>query len=101
MPFGIPSEVFHGGFGLPEVRDIEQEPDEAQVAYDNLARELMEAEDTIQSLQQDKACLIHYLKDTVKWLDYFITTNPDDLYIEEARTARWAAESRLMDLTNQ
>ena len=27
MPFGIPSEYFHGGFGLPEVRDIEQEED--------------------------------------------------------------------------
>ena len=25
MPFGIPREDFHGGFGLPEVRDIEQE----------------------------------------------------------------------------
>lgn len=25
MPFGIPSEDFHGGFGLPEVRNIEQE----------------------------------------------------------------------------
>ena len=28
MPFGIPSEDFHGGFGLPEVRNIEQETDE-------------------------------------------------------------------------
>lgn len=28
MPFGIPSEVFHGGFGLPEVRDIEQEQEQ-------------------------------------------------------------------------
>lgn len=28
MPFGIPTEYFHGGFGLPEVRDIEQEQEE-------------------------------------------------------------------------
>lgn len=101
MPFGIPSEDFHGGFGLPEVRNIEQEPDEAQVAYDNLARELMEAEDTIQSLNQDKGCLTHYLKDTIKWLNYFITANPDDIYIDEARTALWAAESHLMYLNDQ
>lgn len=28
MPFGIPREDFHGGFGLPEVRDIEQEQEQ-------------------------------------------------------------------------
>lgn len=31
MPFGIPREDFHGGFGLPEVRDIEQEQNTDEV----------------------------------------------------------------------
>ena len=30
MPFGIPSEYFHGGFGLPEVRDIEQKQEQEE-----------------------------------------------------------------------
>ena len=118
MPFGIPNEDFHGGFGILhdeddgwaviDVRTKEQKrldaiedmdiEDTAQVAYDSLTQELMAADDTIRSLEQDKKCLIHYLKNVVEWLNYFITTNPDDIYIEEARTALWAAECRLMEM---
>ena len=56
MPFGIPSEYFHGGFGLPEVEeciinyddtdgDVSDEEYEAaaQEAHDNLIRSLIEA----------------------------------------------------------
>ena len=56
MPFGIPSEDFHGGFGIPEdedwvanyddtngdVSDAEYES-AAEEAHDNLVRSLIEA----------------------------------------------------------
>ena len=104
MPFEIPNEDFHGGFGLPhedegeDEYEVEESEEAAQEAYDNLARELVMADNAILSLEQDKKCLIHYLKETTEWLNYFITTNPDNIHIEEARTALWAAECRLMEM---
>lgn len=95
MPFGIPSEDFHGGFGLPHdevIHDADQE------ACDNLTRDLWETNLRMAQLIADKKTLIYNLKKTVEWLDYFITTEPDDIYIEEARTARWVAECCLIDM---
>lgn len=55
MPFGIPTEYFHGGFGLPEVEecvinyddtdgDVSDEEYEAvEEAHDELVRSLVEA----------------------------------------------------------
>jgi hypothetical protein len=40
MPFGIPSEDFHGGFGIPEDEEYESAAEEA---HDNLVRSLVEA----------------------------------------------------------
>jgi hypothetical protein len=119
MPFGIPSEDFHGGFGLPrdeddydpytgkyafvppddEVDDEEYET-AAQEVYDNLVHSLVEAGGEIRQLKQDKATLIFYLKEVNKWLEYFITTDPDNIYADEARTTVMASEMCLMDITN-
>ncbi len=115
MSFGIPSEDFHGGFGLPhdeecvinyddtdgEVSDEDMEIAEAaQEAYDNLVHSLVEAGGEIRQLKQDKATLIFYLKEVNKWLEYFITTEPDNIYADEARTTVMASEMCLMDITN-
>ena len=56
MPFGIPNEDFHGGFGLPHDDDYvinyddtdgevgdEEYNDAAEEAHDNLVRSLIEA----------------------------------------------------------
>ena len=40
MPFGIPSEDFHGGFGIPDDAEYESAAEEA---HDNLIRSLVEA----------------------------------------------------------
>ena len=99
MPFGIPSEDFNGGFGLPSDDEITEAIYTAEnEAHDNLVRSLVEAGAEVCQLQSDKRTLIYNLKEVVKWLDYFITTEPDDIYIEEARTARWTAECCLMDM---
>ena len=152
MPFGIPSEDFHGGFGLPRDADnvidvrtkeqkrldaIEQDdydpytgkyafcspsnndlgfgenwvnespemPDEdreaaeaAQEAHDNLVRSLIEAGGEIRELNDNKKRLIFALKETVAWLDYFLTTNRDNIYYDEADEVRCRAEYLLMDL---
>ena len=71
MPFGIPSEDFHGGFGLPhdeddydpytgkyafvspnEDVDDEEYEDAAQEAHDELIRSLIEAGDEIRELKE-------------------------------------------------
>ena len=65
MPFGIPSEDFHGGFGLPEVEkyvinyddtdgDVSDEEYEAaaQEAHDELVRSLVEAGGEIRELKE-------------------------------------------------
>lgn len=111
MPFGIPSEDFHGGFGIPEDEvcvfnyddtdgDLTDEEYEAIVeeANDNLVRALIEAGGEIDSLENDKRRLIYALNETVKWLNYFLTHNRDDVYYDEAHEARWRAEYLLMDL---
>ena len=100
MPFGLPSEDFNGGFGLPSDDEITEEViyTAENAAHDNLVRNLVEAGAEVCQLQSDKDTLIYNLKEVVKWLDYFVTTEPDDPYIEEARTARWVAECCLMDM---
>lgn len=121
MPFGIPSEDFHGGFGLPhddwdctviDVRTKEQKrldaieddwTDEeykavARETHNNLVHSLVEAGGEINSLKDDKRRLIYSLNETVKWLNYFLTHNRDDIYYDEAHEARCRAEYLLMDL---
>lgn len=111
MLFGIPSEDFHGGFGIPEdeklvvnyddtdgdVNDEEYES-AAQEAYDNLVRSLVEAGGEIRELNDEKRRLIFALKEAVTWLDYFLTTERDDIYYEEADEVRCRAEYLLMDM---
>lgn len=111
MPFGIPSEDFHGGFGIPEdevhaiycgVTDDDLTDEEyaaiAEEANDNTIRALIEAGGEIDSLENDKRRLIYSLNETVKWLNYFLTHNRDDVYYDEASEARCRAEYLLMDL---
>lgn len=65
MPFGTPSEVFHDGFGLPEVEgcvinyddtdgDVSDEEYEAaaQEAHDELVHSLIEAGGTIREARE-------------------------------------------------
>lgn len=139
MPFGIPSEDFHGGFGLPHDEDnvidvrtkeqkrldaIEQDnydpytgkyafvsPDDdltdeeyeafAEETHNNVVRALIESGGEIDSLKNDKRRLVYSLNETVKWLNYFLTHNRDDVYYDEAHEARWRAEYLLMDLEEQ
>lgn len=111
MPFGIPSADFHGGFGLPEVEeyvinyddtdgDINDEEYEAaaQEAHDNLVRSLIEAGGEIRELNDEKKRLIFALKEAIVWLDYFLTTERDDIYYDDADEVRCRAEYLLMEL---
>ena len=70
----------------------------AEEANDNMVRALIEAGGEIDSLNNDKRRLIYALNETVKWLNYFLTHNRDDVYYDEAHEARWRAEYLLMDL---
>ena len=136
MPFGIPSEDFHGGFGLPhdeddydpytgkyafcppsnedlgfgeswvsespEMSDEDREIAEAaQEAHDELVRSLIEAGGEIRELNDEKKRLIFALKEVVEWLDYFLTTQGDDVYHDEASEARCRAEYLLMNLEEE
>lgn len=70
----------------------------AEEANDNMVRALIEAGGEIDSLNNDKRRLIYALNETVKWLNYFLTCNHDDIYYDEASEARCRAEYLLMDL---
>lgn len=152
MPFGIPNDDFHGGFGIPENEicvinyddtdgeakrddydpytgkyafcppmtdkefskaykdymdeyrtddsDVSDEEYEAaaQEAHDELVRSLIEAGGEIRELNDEKKRLIFALEEAVEWLDYFLTTEPDDIYHDEANEVRCRAEYLLMDL---
>lgn len=111
MPFGIPSEDFHGGFGIPEDEmcvinyddtdgDVSDEEYEAaaQEAHDELVRSLVEAGGEIRELNDEKNRLIFALKEAVEWLDYFLTTERDDIYYDDANEVRCRAEYLLMEL---
>ena len=152
MPFGIPSEDFHGGFGLPhdeddvidvrtkeqkrldaieqddydpytgkyafcppsnadlgfgenwisespEMSDEDRELAEAvQEAHDELVRSLVEAGGEIRELNDEKKRLIFALKEAVVWLNYFLTTERDDVYYDDANEVWCRAEYLLMDL---
>ena len=158
MPFGIPSEDFHGGFGLPhnddyieecihtpektgaamkhiselmdkhraehpEVYAVNVETDDydpytgkyafvspdsdvsdeeleaaAQEVHDNLVRSLIEAGGEIRELNDEKRRLIFALKEAVTWLDYFLTTERDDIYYDDINEVRCRAEYLLMDM---
>ena len=77
MPFGIPSEDFHGGFGIPEDEvcvinyddtdgDISDEEYEsaAQEAHDNLVRSLVEASEEIREAKE----LLNEAKDALLYM---------------------------------
>jgi hypothetical protein len=80
--------------------DISDEEYEAaaQETYDELVRSLIEAGGEIRELNDEKRRLIFALKEAVEWLDYFLTTERDDIYYDEAHEARCRAEYLLMDL---
>lgn len=77
MPFGIPSEDFHGGFGIPEDEicvinyddtdgDVSDEECEnaAQEAHDELIRSLIEAGGEIRELK----AMLHDAKDALLYM---------------------------------
>lgn len=76
----------------------EEYEDAAQEAYDNLVRSLVEAGGEIRELNDEKKRLIFALKEVVEWLNYFLTTERDDVYYDEASEARCRAEYLLMEL---
>lgn len=80
-----------------DVSDEEYE-DAAQEAHDNLVRSLIEAGGEVRELNDEKKRLIFALKETVDWLNYFLTHNRDDIYYDEASEARCSAEYLLMEL---
>lgn len=83
----------------PEMLDEDRELAEAaQEAHDELVRSLVEAGGEIRELNDEKRRLIFALKETVAWLDYFLTTERDDIYYDEASEARCRAEYLLMEL---
>ena len=100
MPFGIPSEDFHGGFGLPHDDDVSDEELEAAAedAYNELVRSLIEAGGEIRELKDEKRRLVCTLKEAVEWLNYFLTGDRDNIYYDEASEARTRAEYVLMDV---
>ena len=76
----------------------EEYEDAAQEAYDNLVRSLIEAGGEIRELNDEKKRLIFALKEAVVWLNYFLTTERDDIYYDEASEVRCRAEYLLMEL---
>ena len=70
----------------------------AQEAHDELVRSLVEAGGEIRELNDEKKRLIFALKEVVEWLDYFLTTERDDIYYDEANEARCRADYLLMEL---
>ena len=76
----------------PEVEEARQE------AHDNLVRSLVEAGGEIRELNDEKNRLIFALKEAVEWLDYFLTTERDDIYYDDANEVRCRAEYLLMEL---
>lgn len=80
--------------------DISDEEYEAaaQEAHDELVRSLVEAGGEIRELNDEKKRLIFALKEAVEWLDYFLTTERDDIYYDDANEVRCRAEYLLMEL---
>ena len=82
-------------FGEPETTD---EQNEAILAHCAECSFDPEAAEEIYKLNNEKERLIFALKETVAWLDYFLTTESDDIYYDEANEARRHAEHLLMEL---
>ena len=80
-----------------DVSDEEYEA-AAQEAHDELVRSLIEAGGEIRELNDEKKRLIFALKEAVEWLDYFLTTERDNIYYDEASEARCRAEYLLMEM---
>ena len=96
------------GFGENWVSESPEMPDEdrelaeaAQEAHDELVRSLVEAGGEIRELKDDKKRLIFALKEAVTWLDYFLTTERDDIYYDDANEVRCRAEYLLMDMEDE
>lgn len=60
MPFGTPSEVFHGGFGLPEVEECIHTPEEIGTAMKHLS-ELMKEYQADKEIQEARELLVRAL----------------------------------------
>lgn len=85
-------------FVSPDDVDDEELEAAAQEAHDELVRSLVEAGGEIRELNDEKNRLIFALKETVTWLDYFLTTERDDIYYDDANEVRCRAEYLLMEL---
>ena len=97
---------FIDGYDFGETNGAVCEPEEDvetefEKVHNELVRSLIEAGGEIRQLKEDKATLVHYLKETLNWVDYFLTANPDDIYFQEASADRWAAECYLMNMEDQ
>ena len=133
MPFGIPSEDFHGGFGLPHDEDdvidvrtkeqkrldaIEQDdydpytgkyafcpPSNADLGFgENWISESPEMSDEdrelAEAVQEAHDELVRSLVEAggeIR-LNYFLTTERDDVYYDDANEVWCRAEYLLMDL---
>lgn len=85
-------------FVSPDDVDDEEYEAAAQEAHDELVRSLVEAGGEIRELNDEKNRLIFALKEAVEWLDYFLTTERDDIYYDDANEVRCRAEYLLMEL---
>ena len=82
-------------YGEPETTD---EQNEAILAHCAKCDFDPEAAEEIHKLNNEKKRLIFALKEAVEWLDYFLTTERDDIYYDEANEVRCCAEYLLMEL---
>lgn len=93
-------DPYTGKYAFVSSDDVDDEELEAaaQEAHDELVRSLVEAGGEIRELNDEKKRLIFALKEAVTWLDYFLTTERDDIYYDDANEVRCRAEYLLMDL---
>ena len=92
-------DPYIGKYAFCEPTEEDKELDEAvREAHDNLVRSLIEAGGEIRELKEDKARLIGAMKKAVDWLNYFIRTEPNDVYHDEISADTWAVECMLMDM---
>ena len=94
------------GYDFGETNGAVCEPEEDvetefEKAHNELVRSLIEAGGEIRQLREDKATLIYYLKKVLDWVDYFLITNPNDTYFQEANADRCATECYLMNMEDQ
>lgn len=93
------------GFSEGHVSESAEKSDEdkkfalaVQELLDIMVRALIEADAENHALVEDRNRLIGALKKAVEWLNYFIRTEPGDVYHDEVSADTWAIECMLMDM---